>query len=445
MILPTLITSFLAGLVLLIRGLRGKRVGESPYCRKCGYNLAGVEGPKCPKCGSIISPRSITVGYRQRRASEIIVGSLLLAFSVPSLVLTGYDHVRDIDWYDHYPFGILFALARGGDMEAFRELVQRNQSGALSAAAISELGEYSLGEQKAGDDEDTLRKWISLLEALDISGQLTQEQQQQYYKQLVTGLSMEVRSPIATGDAVVAQISYGKRTPAWRLQSDLRINGKDPGPTDISIDGRPVPFNLRRVDGTEFGSGPWINKITLDATLMPGQHEVVVGGELVLYRSSQSILLAKPFRFGERFEVVPKGGGEAIVLVDDPEIGHALQNALRVSTASVNASGPDNVVRVYTAVGFKAKKSMPIALSCDVTVRVGSEEYDVGTLTCSQGSTEVDFDGTVFRDTFEETDALVVLRPNPEHAKRSVDIREIWGEELILGPIRVGREVGRQP
>ena len=33
----------LCGVVLLIRGLLGRRVGDEPRCRRCKYNLTGIE------------------------------------------------------------------------------------------------------------------------------------------------------------------------------------------------------------------------------------------------------------------------------------------------------------------------------------------------------------------------------------------------------------------
>ena len=50
--LPTLL---LLGLWLLKTGLWPRRRGDTPYCRKCGYNLTALTSERCPECGSIVA------------------------------------------------------------------------------------------------------------------------------------------------------------------------------------------------------------------------------------------------------------------------------------------------------------------------------------------------------------------------------------------------------
>src|SRR5690349_6074803 len=46
--------TLLLGVVLLALGLRGRRVGDHPYCRRCGFDLFGLPPahPACPECGA---------------------------------------------------------------------------------------------------------------------------------------------------------------------------------------------------------------------------------------------------------------------------------------------------------------------------------------------------------------------------------------------------------
>ena len=48
--------SALVATIFLTIGLRGRRVGTEPRCRKCGYNLTGTSEGKCPECGTNIAP-----------------------------------------------------------------------------------------------------------------------------------------------------------------------------------------------------------------------------------------------------------------------------------------------------------------------------------------------------------------------------------------------------
>jgi predicted RNA-binding Zn-ribbon protein involved in translation (DUF1610 family) len=62
----------LLGLFLLWRGLRPRREGTTPYCRKCGYNLTGTDrtaaDARCSECGThVIDDSGVVFGERVRR------------------------------------------------------------------------------------------------------------------------------------------------------------------------------------------------------------------------------------------------------------------------------------------------------------------------------------------------------------------------------------------
>jgi len=49
----------LVGVVLTLKAVFPKRVGDMPYCRKCRYNLTGTdlqaEDARCPECGTYVT------------------------------------------------------------------------------------------------------------------------------------------------------------------------------------------------------------------------------------------------------------------------------------------------------------------------------------------------------------------------------------------------------
>ena len=72
----------LLGLLLLLRGLLGRRVGTAPHCRNCRFDLTGLypEHQVCPECGTeLTGPRATTRGLRRRRWVVFALGVLLLA------------------------------------------------------------------------------------------------------------------------------------------------------------------------------------------------------------------------------------------------------------------------------------------------------------------------------------------------------------------------------
>ena len=68
------------GVVLLVLGLRGRRLNAHPHCRRCGFDLIGVtHRGRCPECGAdLATPRAIRSGARRRRALPVTVGGVLL-------------------------------------------------------------------------------------------------------------------------------------------------------------------------------------------------------------------------------------------------------------------------------------------------------------------------------------------------------------------------------
>lgn len=74
--------ALLYGLGLVVRGVRGERIGDEPRCRRCGFDLSGSEGSeRCAECGTgLQSPHAIGHGLRRSRWRPAIVGALLVAF-----------------------------------------------------------------------------------------------------------------------------------------------------------------------------------------------------------------------------------------------------------------------------------------------------------------------------------------------------------------------------
>jgi hypothetical protein len=101
-------TALLAGL-LLVLGVRGKRLNDHPACRRCGFDLDGLElarpEPRCPECGRPCSTAggrlAVRRGVRRRRPLVAWIGVALLllvaapAGTVSTLLYTGADLDHD--------------------------------------------------------------------------------------------------------------------------------------------------------------------------------------------------------------------------------------------------------------------------------------------------------------------------------------------------------------
>src|SRR5438093_6568803 len=82
----------LIGAALLWRGLRGRRVGDHTYCRRCGFNLFGsaADLKVCPECGADLTiPRATVIGVLQRRWGLAGGGAIMLLPALAVLVTVG--------------------------------------------------------------------------------------------------------------------------------------------------------------------------------------------------------------------------------------------------------------------------------------------------------------------------------------------------------------------
>ena len=92
-----------AGVFLLLLGLRPRRRGETPYCRRCSYNLTMLESNRCPECGTPLTDGAIVRGRRVTRRGRIAAGIVLL--SLGAAWQAAYPALRRVDWYRRRPTG----------------------------------------------------------------------------------------------------------------------------------------------------------------------------------------------------------------------------------------------------------------------------------------------------------------------------------------------------
>lgn len=90
--------------------------------------------------------------------------------------------------------------------------------------------------------------------------------------------------------------------------------------------------------------------------------------------------------------------------------------------------------RSVQQVSFRAVWPLSIGVACDVFAFDGFQEHEAGQLWCAPGSAKPVFDCCPTLDIKDPAAAVLILRPNPDIARRTVDIFEIFGGEIVLGP-----------
>ncbi|NLE59247.1 MAG: hypothetical protein GX616_12865, partial [Planctomycetes bacterium] len=140
----------IAGLLLLAFGLRGRKVDDFPYCRKCRYNLTGLTGQRCPECGSVTTEVGVILGQRRRRWKLIAAGLVLFMPLAAVLIGAQTQWARSVNWYQKLPTWWVFRDAQSDNARfanpACTELKNRFGQGELSPSEIHRLADLAIGD-----------------------------------------------------------------------------------------------------------------------------------------------------------------------------------------------------------------------------------------------------------------------------------------------------------
>ncbi|MEM6458108.1 MAG: hypothetical protein AAF710_01820 [Planctomycetota bacterium] len=225
----------LPGVLLLVWGWSGKRVGDHPHCARCRFDLFGVYpgADDCPECGQELwLPGAVVDGQPVRRRRPLVAGAVLVAVSLSLLGVFTAWAVSSSTVYAAMPGPLLVRVMEAP--EARGEAVSRLQAGTLSAGGARVAIERALDVQ--GDPAVTWDpSWGAVIEAAWNGGFATPADLQRYATQ-ATDWRLAVRPRVGRGFTLRATLDA---TPAPRLGlgTTLELTAKT---TSVEIDGRAV-------------------------------------------------------------------------------------------------------------------------------------------------------------------------------------------------------------
>lgn len=139
--------AILVGVLMLVLGLRGRRSGHEPRCRKCGYDLTGNRSGKCPECGTLLRGRAVRTGKRKRIWGLIVPGAVILLSGLKcALDMSGL--LDEWSFTDVSPSSWLVSAAQRGEQEARNELASRLNAGGLSDKNVAAYIDIVYGMEK---------------------------------------------------------------------------------------------------------------------------------------------------------------------------------------------------------------------------------------------------------------------------------------------------------
>ncbi|MCH8260500.1 MAG: hypothetical protein IIC46_09875, partial [Planctomycetes bacterium] len=200
----------LFGLLLLVLGVRGKRIDDHPLCRKCKYDLVGTAQlpTKCPECGSELSKnRATRIGNRKHRHSMLVAGLIIFSSSLTTGGFLGWAQAKNFDWYPYKPLWVLSSEAElpmpvNQYSKAQWEIYNRLSDGKLSNRQINNLVENALKLQADKSIKWNLC-WGDILEEAWLKDKVSKDQLKRYVLAATSSsLKLFTRSRIRQGERI---------------------------------------------------------------------------------------------------------------------------------------------------------------------------------------------------------------------------------------------------
>lgn len=478
-VLLSLLGAMLLGALLLILGLRGKRLNDHPTCRDCGFDLENIYPASitCPECGSgLRRPKAVRAGQRRRRPIFIAIALFLLITPLLPIGAVAFAAITGSDVNKYKPLGLLLWEARHTDAKNSKaiatQLYDRMLTGKLTADQEDRITNLALDRQENPDIpwDDA---WGDLIERAKLDSRLSEDQQQRFLRNILIP-HLKPRRRIAPGDPIPIAIDPETRT-GGSLQAFATAWL---GP--VTLDGKPLQRSYPRTRGEEYMWGMMTSGIpvlqiyamgakarnwytNMEPTVVcftpppdrapgPATIHVELLAQAVNYNAGSFTYQnqrprsddpkVRKWTLDVPVEFAPADAAVESVPASD-ELAGKLAKALHPTQVMLQPAGAGD----YLSMTFSVE-DLPVPVAFDVTCRVGEREYSVGSFTSGTASpteTMYSYGQKGSRSISHEMRGLkgdtidVILKPRPELAARTTDLTRVYAGEVVIKDIDVQR------
>lgn len=420
----------LIGAVLLILGVRGRRIDDHPVCARCRFDLSGAPEPRttCPECGRDVSnPKGIKVGQRRRRPRMQVSGAAALAVSLLVWGIAGWGLWKGTNWNTYKPTGwLLFEARVGAPGEA--------------DAAISEVADRVISERPPSDAR--VRQFVDVVLA----------HQADHSKPWGDGWARAMDAVIYKGPVDAVQLSaighhafvFTMETrPKVRAGEDfvigLRVNARhgasslaEVEPLRASVNGTEVQ---NRLPGALHTGRATIASFTIPAEA-PGRTEIELEWRWALYTPPPARRKASDWttqQLSAEVEVLDAQANDGVHLKTDESIDLAMREGFHVSRSEVQRFGSN----VHFALEITGRH-LPADIAFAAFIRQGEREWEVGPMNGRKGEPiRWGFGlGPAVND-LGQGPVDVILRPSESVLRRTFEMTTAWDGELVLENVPV--------
>lgn len=428
---------FLALAVFLLRkGLRPRRMGDTPHCRKCDYNLTGLSSERCPECGANLVAGSIVYGEPHQKAGRVLLGVLSLVITGALLVASSYR----INWYQLRPTGWLIgdlASTNASDARrAWTELDRRYLAGRLSVGQNSRLIDVALQEQARATPGPLLSNLVDHLGRACLAGQMSASQQQTFITQAISA-TLQARPTTILGRRAPVRVSHADRAPSRNPWLSYELSS-------FSVDDQ-KPNNMSSMTGFASGCGGHGSFSTGVHIQTVGRHKLKAVARVKLWngpygnQAGSELLGSTDIPLTAETEVLADQPADYIKHTSGPATDARIRASLEPKDLRLKLMPQTNF---ELTVGIR---SPPVGVAMEVLICVDGREYKIGTINAVAGrSTDWHVEqewrapGDEKPASFESCD--VILRSSDNVAGDTVDLFEIWNGEIVYQNVPVKLE-----
>jgi len=298
MLRPALLIMPALGLLLLLKGLRGRRVGSSLHCR-CGDCLEGLKQPKtCPECAAAVwDPINTRRGVLRRTPIFAWIGTVLLIFGSSAwltLRVAAPPGTNPCSWQPD-PLLTLQSPDNGLNGHWFAaEIIDRVEAGAPSPSHRADLAARArarINAQQWRHDAPGYRTafaWAAIYAALWRAGTVPDEQ---LLDMLTRSLACGTSADQYSSGGSASQTATMHHVVQFAIRSPLRtLTQRSPAHNGVALNGE----FAQRASGSIFGNatgdladGPCHN-LTLDLASLTRVDDNQIQISVPLARSSSA-------------------------------------------------------------------------------------------------------------------------------------------------------------
>ena len=346
-------------------------------------------------------------------------------------------------------------------------LSEANETGSASESAIVELLRRERADLLDSDQTNDLidcilkyqadrdRPWRTemgdFLENLWVSGKLNRDLWEQYTAQFVVDyFAVKVRPRIVIGtpggvnlQLAVQDVRCGSGEHiTFQLQQkswEFRIGGTLIGAANQQAN---LGTISHKGGQSSMGFGVGLGELTWDS-IDPGRHKVIYGSQLSIIGPTSRDQEDEPEVFASRkvsFETettfLPPGQ-TTVNINTDPSMKAEVDRSITITRIETSpAVNPRTDNKYYSNVILDVQRR-PIDVAFAIILKDGDDEYRSGSVT-SAADSNVGTNSTAYIPADLSGKRIdVIFRPDPQIAEGTIDLFEIWGEEIVIKDVLV--------